>query len=256
MDESMTPAAASAALADIAAMRRERFAATAAVFSRETPAEAVRHMVIEAAAAAGALDASAEDRLGQALAALACDDMESLATTTRTEYARLFLGPREVMAPLHESAYLSGVSRMFTAETLAVRRFYEGHGYIMKAKNREPEDAIGTELEFMRNLCDGLLAALGPEASREAADGTVAAASAESAEPAAVDPAAVAALLRTQRAFAEQHLSRWAQRFTARVREHDRSGFYAAWARYLDEVLAEDAALEEESERLAAMLTA
>ena len=41
MDESMNPAAAVAALADITAMRRERFAVTAAVFSRETPAEAV-----------------------------------------------------------------------------------------------------------------------------------------------------------------------------------------------------------------------
>ena len=114
MDESMNPAAAVAALADITAMRRERFAVTAAVFSRETPAEAVRHMVAEAAGAAGVPDASPEDRLGRALAALSCDDMESLATATRTEYARLFLGPREVMAPLHESAYLSGVSRMFT----------------------------------------------------------------------------------------------------------------------------------------------
>ena len=255
MDESMNPAAAVAALADITAMRRERFAVTAAVFSRETPAEAVRHMVAEAAGAAGVPDASPEDRLGRALAALSCDDMESLATATRTEYARLFLGPREVMAPLHESAYLSGVSRMFTADTLAVRRFYEGHGYIMKAKNREPEDAIGTELEFLRNLCDGLLVALGSEASREVADGALAA-GIESVESAVVDPAAVVALLRTQSAFAEQHLNRWAHRFCARVREHDRSGFYAAWARYLDEVLDEDAVLEEESERLAAMLTA
>lgn len=255
MDESMNPAAAVAALADITAMRRERFAVAAAVFSRETPAEAVRHMAAEAAGAAGVPDASPEDRLGRALAALLCDDMESLATATRTEYARLFLGPREVMAPLHESAYLSGVSRMFTADTLAVRRFYEGHGYIMKAKNREPEDAIGTELEFLRNLCDSLLVTLGSEASREVADGVLAA-GIESVESAVVDPAAVAALLRTQGAFAEQHLNRWAHRFCARVREHDRSGFYAAWARYLDEVLDEDAVLEEESERLAAMLTA
>ena len=38
MDESMNPAAAVAVLVDITAMRRERFAVTAAVFSRETPA--------------------------------------------------------------------------------------------------------------------------------------------------------------------------------------------------------------------------
>ena len=47
--------------------------------------------------------------------------MTALSTLTRTEYARLFIGPREVVAPLHESAWRSGTARMFTAETLAVR---------------------------------------------------------------------------------------------------------------------------------------
>ena len=57
-------------------------------------------------------------------------------------------------------------------------------------------------------------------------------------------------LLRAQRTFADQHLDRWAERFAERVRESDRSGFYAAWAGYLDEVLAEDARLLQDSERL------
>ncbi len=231
MDESTMDGAAWAALADITAMRRERFAVTASVFDREMPEETVRSMVEAACQMAGGLDDSAEGRLGAALAALACDDMTALATLTRTEYARLFIGPREVVAPLHESAWRSGTARMFTAETLAVRKFYESHGCILKAKNREPEDAIGTELEFMRNLCDGVLAVLGD-------DGTVS------------DCLVAEGLLRAQRTFAEQHLDRWAGRFAERVRESDRSGFYAAWAGYLDEVLAEDARLLQDSERL------
>lgn len=234
MDESTMGAPWRAELADITALRRERFAVAASVFDREMPEEAVRHMVATAQEAQEAADEpedSAEGRLGAALAALACDDMAKFATLTRTEYARLFLGPREVVAPLHESAYRSGTSRMFTAETLAVRAFYERHGYILKAKNREPEDAIGTELEFMRNLCDGLLEALG--------DGT-----------APFDRAAAEGFLSALGTFAAQHLDRWTTHFTERVREGDRSGFYAAWAAYLDEVLAEDAALQRESERL------
>lgn len=231
MDESTKDAPWRADLADITALRRERFAVAASVFDREMPEEAVRHMVATAQEAADEPEDSAEGRLGVALAALACDDMTEFATLTRTEYARLFLGPREVVAPLHESAYRSGTSRMFTAETLAVRAFYERHGYILKAKNREPEDAIGTELEFMRNLCDGLLEALGDD-------------------PAPFDRAAAEGFLSALGTFAAQHLDRWTTHFTERVREGDRSGFYAAWAAYLDEVLAEDAALQRESERL------
>ena len=231
MDESTKGAPWRAELADITALRRERFAVAASVFAREMPEEAVGHMVATAREAASGPEDSAEGRLGVALAGLACDDAAAFATLTRTEYARLFLGPRAVVAPLHESAYRSGTSRTFTAETLAVRAFYERHGYILKAKNREPEDAIGTELEFMRNLCDGLLEALG--------DGS-----------APFDRTAAKGFLRALGAFAEQHLDRWVARFTERVREGDRSGFYAAWAAYLDEVLAEDAALQRESERL------
>lgn len=234
MDESTMGAPWRAELADLTALRRERFAVAASVFDREMPEEAVRHMVATAQEAQEAVDEpddSAEGRLGAALATLARDDMAEFATLTRTEYARLFLGPREVVAPLHESAYRSGTPRMFTAETLAVRAFYERHGYILKAKNREPEDAIGTELEFMRNLCDGLLGALVDDS-------------------AAFDRPAVEGFLRALGSFSEQHLDRWAAHFTERVREGDRSGFYAAWAAYLDEVLAEDAALQRESERL------
>lgn len=244
MSDTTRGADAREALADITATRGERFAVVANVFSLETPAEAVRHMVVQARRESdegtNAVEC-AEDRLGAALAALDCDDMEALATLTRTEYARLFLGPREVVAPLHESAYLSGTARMFTAETLAVRAFYEAHGYVMKAKNREPEDAIGTECEFMRNLCDRLLEACGQEA--------------EDQKPSCeADPARAGEILRAQDAFAEEHLDRWATRFTALVKSNDRSGFYAAWAAYLEDVLTEDAQLRQESERLVSIL--
>ena len=244
MSEATMRASAEEALRDITAMRGERFAVVANVFSRETPAEAVRHMVAEARREDGRgpdTATCAEDRLGAALAALACNDMEALATLTRTEYARLFLGPREVVAPLHESAYLSGTARMFTAETLAVRAFYEAHGYVMRAKNREPEDAIGTECEFMRNLCDRMLEACGQRAEGQ---GPLCGA----------DLAMAGNLLRAQDAFAEEHLSRWATRFTALVKRNDESGFYAAWAAYLEDVLIEDAQLRQESERLVSIL--
>lgn len=216
-------------LVELTAFRRDRFGLVADIFERESSEEAVAHMIAQARVFGRELDDSAELALNEGLCSLARDDVSVFAEKTRTEYARLFLGPREVVAPLHESAYLSGTPRMFTTETLAVRAFYERHGYTMKAKNREPEDAIGVELEFLRNLCSRCIALL--ESDNSSLD--------------AVDEAR--SLLDAQRSFAERHLGLWAHEFVKRVAENDKSGFYAVWATYLSAVLHEDEELLEES---------
>ena len=235
-------------LADTLALRRERFAVLADVFSAESSPEAVGAMVCQGMAAVAAAeedeapvaeapeasevpavdradraDPSPEAALARALAAVPEGLSEAFATKTRTEYARLFIGPREVVAPLHESAWRSGTPRTFTAETLAVRAIYERHGFVMRRKNREPDDAIGVELEFLRNLCDRALAAL------EEGGGAGLAATAEN--------------LAEQRSFLDGHVRRWAVDFARRVQEADESGFYRAWGAYLEAVLAEDGVL-------------
>ncbi len=215
-------------LVDVMAYRRDRFGLIASVFERESSEEAVAHMIAQANAFGCELDESIELDLNRGLGALACDDLSTFATQTRTEYARLFLGPREVVAPLHESAYLSGTSRMFTAETMAVRAFYEHYGYVMKAKNREPEDSMGVEFEFLRNLCDRCIALLEQVGAASLGVGE---------ENVFMQ---VAKLLEAQRTFEKQHLGRWAHKFAQLVIENDRSGFYAAWAKYLLGVLGED----------------
>lgn len=225
-------------LAEAIAYRRDRFGLVADVFSRETSESTLAHMVGCASDFKEEMGASAEARLGDGLRTLAHDDFSTFATKTRTEYARLFLGPREVVAPLHESAYLSGTSRMFTAETLAVRAFYERYGYRMKAKNREPEDAVGVEFEFLRNLCDRCLAMLAQPVDAPGAAGEV------------------VRLLEAQKLFMREHLGRWAAVFARRVRENDESGFYAVWAGYLLDVLDEDEVLLTDCMRLAALTCA
>lgn len=251
-------------LADVMTCRRDRFGLIASVFEQESSEETVTHMITQALAFGCELDGSIELDLNRGLSALACDDISAFATRTRTEYTRLFLGPRKVMAPLHESAYLSGTSRMFTAETMAVRKFYERYGYVMKAKNREPEDGVGVEFEFLRNLCDRCIALLEqagaalPDASGGKAVCATEGKSVPTPERKATVPYVgnallqVGRLLEAQRAFKEQHLSRWAYLFAQRVIENDKSGFYAVWAKYLLDVLDEDDALLRECD---AMLT-
>ena len=215
-------------LGEVIAYRRDRFGLVADVFTCESSEETLAHLIGRASDCADELDDSAEAKLCDGLQSLACDDFPVFATKTRTEYARLFLGPREVVAPLHESAYLSGTSRMFTAETLAVRAFYEQFGYTMKAKNREPEDSVGVELEFLRNLCERCLALL--EGEDDACDAI----------------GEVERLLNAQRTFKAQHLDRWVQTFAQRVVSHDESGYYVVWATFLIDMLNEDGALLDE----------
>ncbi|MGV8084285.1 MAG: molecular chaperone [Coriobacteriia bacterium] len=212
------------ALIDIMTFRRDRFSLVSDVFTRETSEESLSQMIARVAEFGEQLDESLEHSLSKSLLALPREDFSTFATFTRTEYARLFIGPRKVLAPLHESAYLSGVSRMFTLETLAVRRFYECFGYMMKAKNTEPEDGIGVELEFLRNLCDRCIALLEGPLTDESLD-------------------EFERLLDAQKTFKEQHLLRWVDSFAGLVVAEDNSGYYAAWANYLSGVVAEDADL-------------
>lgn len=218
-------------LLDLTACRRDRFALLASVFARESSENAVFRMMDQAPDFTQELDESLELALSRDLASLACDDLAAFATKTRTEYARLFLGPRKVVVPMHESAHLSGTSRMFTSETLAVREFYENHGYVMKEKNREPEDSIDMELEFLRNICDRCLSELEEAINVDSIE-------------------RLRRLIESQRAFKKQHLSLWAQDFSRSVIENDRSGYYAAWASFLSGVLTEDEMLLNECEDL------
>lgn len=213
------------ALIDIMTLRRDRFRLVSDVFTREASEEKLSQMIAQVVGCEEELDESLELSLSKNLRALPREDFSTFATLTRTEYARLFIGPRRVLAPLHESAYLSGVSRMFTSETLAVRKFYESFGYMMKEKNIEPEDAVGVELEFLCNLCDRGIALL--------EEGSCADESLDEFER----------LLDAQKAFKEQHLARWVNSFVGLVTAEDNSGYYVAWANYLSGIVAEDADL-------------
>ncbi|MFA5536827.1 MAG: molecular chaperone TorD family protein [Bacillota bacterium] len=68
------------------------------------------------------------------------------------EYNRFFVGPGPLEAPPWESVYRSKERLIFGSETLSVRKFYQDFGLAIKDGNREPDDHIGLELEFMAFL--------------------------------------------------------------------------------------------------------
>lgn len=70
------------------------------------------------------------------------------------DFNKLFVGPNRLEASPYESSYRNKNGAVLQGETLAVRRFYETAGLVLKKKNIEPEDHIAFELEFICYLLD------------------------------------------------------------------------------------------------------
>lgn len=64
----------------------------------------------------------------------------------------MFVGPGHLQAPPWESVYLSEERIIFDEHTLAVREFYRDWGVNTKTINKEPDDHIGFQMEFMSIL--------------------------------------------------------------------------------------------------------
>lgn len=79
---------------------------------------------------------------------------EAINKELKEEYNRLFIGPNSLPAPLWESVYLDKEHIMFGEKTLEVRAAYEEFGLRFVRLNKEPEDHIAIELEFLSYLIE------------------------------------------------------------------------------------------------------
>lgn len=118
--------------------------------------------------------------------ALAVDAAERL----RGEYGRLIVGPACLPAPPWGSCYLTRDGALFGPETLAVRRWYARHGFLVRGYPHEADDHLAFELDFMAYLA-------GESVERLHAG----------------DASALALLLDEQRIFLERHLCSWLPQF-------------------------------------------
>jgi TorA maturation chaperone TorD len=88
-------------------------------------------------------------------AALAAEQMEKSLEDmndeqTAVDYAALFVGPFELLAPPYGSVYLETTKRLMGDSTMAVMRMYQEAGLSVDVK--EAPDHIAIELEFMHYL--------------------------------------------------------------------------------------------------------
>ncbi|MCC7208758.1 MAG: molecular chaperone TorD family protein [Anaerolineae bacterium] len=121
----------------------------------------------------------------------------------KRDYARLFIGPGELLAVPWESVYRDPDGLIFDEKTLEVRRMYQGFGMAVPNPGREPEDHIGLEMRFV-----AYLSALGLQAIQtEQAD-------------------RLAAIVLGMRTFLESHLGQWADLCLDRVLQHAETPYY------------------------------
>ena len=198
--------------------RESMYRNLSALFSDAPSVETLRAL-IESACSVQADDVwrASETSFYAYLQGLSGRNLDELRTQVASEYAELFVGPRPPLAPCYESVYLGGQSRLFTEQTMSVRRFYERCGLSVVKDGKVPDDFIAYELELMATL-----------AGREA-DELVAGHAEQALE-----------LQRLQREFLVVHLGGWASLFASRVAHAPCASFYAALSRFTQEFVRED----------------
>ena len=144
------------------------------------------------------------------------------ATDTRDlllDYARLFLGPMEILAKPYGSVWLDAEKTLMGDSTLAVLELYRAADFDMDDEFKDLPDHIAVELEFLYQLI------FRENASRQ--DG---------------DTAKLAATLDLQRRFLTQHLGAWTGRFTSALQAGAQCDFYRTLAGLTDKFVGQQLA--------------
>ena len=149
--------------------------------------------------AATQIDPELAARARQLGAAFAAEVPESLLV----DYARLFLGPNQVIAAPYGSVWMSGERTLMQDSMIAVLDLYREGGFEIDEEFRELPDHVAAELEFLY-----LLIYRENEARRNGA------------------PEALKATTRLKKRFLAEQLGLWIGPFTAAVKGGAESGFY------------------------------
>ncbi|WP_172136949.1 molecular chaperone [Adlercreutzia sp. ZJ473] len=126
-------------------------------------------------------------------------------------FVDLFLVPGDSFVYPWESCHTEESPVLFKPSTAAVRRFYEDHGYRLRADGGNfPPDHLSALLDFLARLSAEAYELFFEERDDQAAR-----------------------MLGDQRDFVDEHVLNWVDRFVDGVVEKDRSGMYAALAALL-----------------------
>lgn len=133
------------------------------------------------------------------------------------DFARLFVGPFNLLAPPYGSVYLEGERQVMGASTADVQMRYRAAGLDVDAGFKDAPDHVAAELEFMHLLIFKTL-----EATSQG------------------DTDHFLACLKNQQSFLEIHLGAWVHDFAGKVIENATTSFYRNLARATETFITED----------------
>lgn len=133
------------------------------------------------------------------------------------DFARLFVGPFNLLAPPYGSVYLEGERQVMGASTADVQMRYRAAGLDVDAGFKDAPDHVAVELEFMHFLIFKTL-----EATSQG------------------DTDQFLSYLRDQQSFLEIHLGAWVHDFANKVIENSTTSFYRNLARATETFIIED----------------
>lgn len=148
------------------------------------------------------------------LAAWTEEYSEEVYDQTYNDYFTLLIGLGMPKAAPWESVYRHEVPLLFQEETMEVRRWYRRYGVQIEALNREPDDHIAYELEFVSLLTQKMIEAL--ETS---------------------DEEQYNELFLARNTFLKEHLLTWAPMWCDKVNENAQGAFFKGLSLYLSNIL-------------------
>lgn len=132
------------------------------------------------------------------------------------EHLRLFDGLPAPLAPLWESGYFNDRGLAFQDQMMDVRARFRRQGLQSAMKNREPDDSLGLELQFLALLADRAADALSHG-----------------------DQDKAARLIEEHNEFLSEHTLCWVGAWADLVRRHARNPFYPALATLVEALVSE-----------------
>jgi len=163
---------------------------------------------------------STQEETGETIDRIVYTIQHENAETIEQDYIRLFIGTQRVLAPPWESVYRSEWRLVMQKSAYEVHAAYLEAGFGQKGSQKEPDDHIGLELEFLSRL------------SLRAA---------ESLEQHRTEEATRDMMLRQR--FLEEHLLAWISPFVDDVQKYAETSFWKYVARLTLQVARTDAAL-------------
>ncbi|MCL4457589.1 MAG: molecular chaperone TorD family protein [Nitrospirae bacterium] len=138
------------------------------------------------------------------------------------DYAKLFVGPNELLAPPYGSVYLDGERRVMGNSTIEVVKTYKDEGLAIDENFKELPDHIAVELEFMYYLIFKEIEALESSDDKKAAH-----------------------FIEVQEMFLHRFLGRWVKPFCDAITEGTENEFYKALAGCLSTFVVKSAVPDE-----------